>query len=230
MATTKPTSTKRILIDKNNATVVIVIAAMAFLTVFSVVASRSLLSQRSYQTRVITQKKLALDQLKTNNKEAIKLVNSYKTFVSSSNNIIGGDAGGSQEKDGDNARIVLDALPSKYDFPSVANSLEKILTKLNFKIVSIGGSDDELRQSAPPPKATATPPVLAPIDMPFEFSVSGSLESAQVLSDTLQRSIRPIKISKIIIDAKDGNLNLTVSAKTYYQPQKVISITTKVIK
>lgn len=218
------TSKKRILIDKSNASMVIIIAAMAFVTVFSLVASRALLSQRSYQARVIAEKKNALAQLKANNDAASKIVDAYKVFISPSENIIGGSSSGIGERDGDNARIVLNALPSKYDFPALANSLEKILLAQNFKITGIAGIDDEVKQSAP---STAA---VAPVEMPFEVSVVGTYDNAQILSDIFKRSIRPIKISKIKLDGKDAELNVEISAKTYYQPEKVISITTKVVQ
>ena len=217
-------SKKRILIDKNNATMVIMIAGMAFVTVFSLVASKALLSQRSYQARVIAEKKIALAQLKANNDAASKLVDSYMVFVSPAENIIGGSKDGKGDRDGDNAKIVLDALPSKYDFPALATSVEKILTGLNFKIEGITGTDDEIKQSV------ASTGAVAPVEMPFELSVSGNYETAQALSDVFQRSIRPIKVSRISLDGKDKDLNIVVGAKTYYQPEKVISITTKVVK
>lgn len=223
MASKAPTSNKRILIDKSNTSMVIAIALAAFISVFSIIASKALLGQRSYQSRVIKEKKIALARLKLNNKAATKLVGSYQAFVSSPENVIGGSSGGTGDKDGDNAKIILDALPSKYDFPALATSLEKILKGQNFKINGISGTDDELKQSAAVDTNT-------PVDMPFEVSVTGSYDSAQVLSDTFQRSIRPIKISKIHLSGKDDKLTILISAKTNYQPEKIFKISTKVVK
>lgn len=217
-----PTSKKRILIDKNNATMVIIISVMAFVTVFSLVASNAILSQRSYQAKVIDEKKKALKQLKTNNEAATKLIAAYKVFVSPSENIIGGSSTGTGERDGDNAKIVLNALPSKYDFPALATSLENILIKQNLNIEGITGIDDEVAQSG-----TKT---VEPVEMPFQISVKGTYDGAQALSDIFQRSIRPIVINKISLEGEDSSLNIVIAAKTYYQPEKVINITTKVVK
>lgn len=216
------TSKKRILIDKNNATMVIIISIMAFVTVFSLVASNAILSQRSYQAKVIDEKKKALKQLKTNNEAATKLIAAYKVFVSPSENIIGGSSTGTGERDGDNAKIVLNALPSKYDFPALATSLENILIKQNLNIEGITGIDDEVAQSG-----TKT---VEPVEMPFQISVKGTYDGAQALSDIFQRSIRPIVINKISLEGEDSSLNIVIAAKTYYQPEKVINITTKVVK
>lgn len=217
-------STKRLQVDKANATMAIIVAAAAFVTIFSLVASKALLNQRSYQARVIKQKKVTLAQLKENNKAAEQLVTSYKAFVGSNDNVIGGTAAGSGDRDGDNAKIILDALPSKYDYPAVVTSLEKILKAQNFKINSITGTDDSLNQSK---EVTDTPQV---VEMPFEINVTGNAESIKGLLDTFQRSIRPIKVVNMTLSGKDSALTANVKAITYYQPSKAVTITTKEIR
>lgn len=217
-------STKRLQIDKANASMVVFLAVAAFVAVFSLIASKALLSQRSYQSRVITEKKKALTQLKANNQAAGQLVNSYKTFISAPENIIGGLPTGSGDRDGDNAKIVLDALPSKYDFPALATSVEKILTARNYKIQSITGIDDELNQSK------ASEAAIQPVEIPFEASITGNFDAAQGLLDVFQLSIRPIQIVKIEFSGADTTLNVSVTAKTYYQPQKTVKITLKEVK
>lgn len=221
----KPLSSKRIQIDKANASMVASLAIAAFVVVFSLVASRALLNQRSYQSRVIAQKKKALTQLKANNQAAAQLLTSYRTFVAAPENIIGGSLTGTGDRDGDNAKIVLDALPSKYDFPALATSLEKILTDKKYKIDSITGTDDEINQSK-----SAENTAIKPIEIPFEVTVSGNFDTAQGLLDVFQRSIRPIQIVKIDFSGADNTLKIHVTALSYYQPQKTINITQKVVK
>ena len=101
-------STKRVLISKANSRMVITTAVAAFVVVFSLVASKQLLSQVSYQNRVISKKKQAVSQLKTDLSARDSLVNSYQAFVGTSQNVLGGNPNGSGEQDGDNARLVLD--------------------------------------------------------------------------------------------------------------------------
>lgn len=218
------TSGKRIQIDKANASIVAVLATASFIVVFSIIACRSLLGQRAYQGRVIKDKKTALEQLKSNNKAASELVTSYKTFIAGPTNILGGNPTGSGDMDGDNARIVLDALPSKYDFPALVASVEKIFSDKKYKIISISGIDDEINQSKP------TKGAVSPVQMPFEVSISGNYDTIQAVIDILQRSIRPITYSKIDLSGNDSNLTIIVTAKAYYQPEKTVQITTKVVK
>ena len=203
-------SAKRILIDKNNTTMVVALAIAAFVTVFSVFACKALLNQRAYQARVITEKKKSLGQLKSNNKAASELINSYKVFISSPENIIKGNASGTADKDGDSAKIILDALPSKYDFPALVTSLDKLFTSPKFKISGINGSDDELKQNTEG-ATTST----APIEIPFQVSASGNFEGVQSLSDIMNRSIRPIKVNKLSINGDDENLTMSIDAVTY---------------
>lgn len=218
-------STKRLQIDKANTTVVIVISIAAALTTFSLVGAKTLLDQRSFQSRVISKKSAALDQIEQNVKASETLANSYAAFVTTEENIIGGSSTGEGGRDGDNARIILDALPSKYDFPAVTTSVEKILTDLNLIIVDISGIDDEIAQRGQ--EAQVNP---EPIEIPFTVAVEGSYEAMQNLITSLQVSIRPIQITELSIRSDGGAVNVDLNAKTFYQPEKSIDIRTEVIR
>jgi hypothetical protein len=217
-------STKRIQISKANSSMVLVLAAAAFVIAFSLVASRALLIKRSYQSRVISAKEKAVNQLQANIKAANTLTTAYKAFVQTSDNVIGGNPKGTGEKDGDNAKIILDALPSQYDFPALASSLEKVLATNNFTIDSITGVDDEIAQQ----KQTVSSP--SPVEMPFTVAVSTDLNGAKNLMSLFQRSIRPIKVEKMQLSGSNSNLKMVVNAITYYQPEQTVNIQTEVIK
>ncbi len=220
-------SIKQNLIDKANTSIVAATAAAGFIVVFSLVASVALVSQLRYQSHVISAKKLAVSQLKTDISATKSLVTSYNTFVGSPQNLIGGSADPTSNgpQDGDNAKIVLDALPSSYDFPALATSLDKILTSQNVKILSITGTDDELAQSN---NSSSSKPV--PVPMPFQFSVSGDYASIQNVTKVLESSIRPIQVQTLEVTGDQGNLTLNISAQTFYQPAKNLKINTKVVK
>jgi competence transcription factor ComK len=219
-------STKRLAISKANAQIVVVIAVASFVTVFCLVASRAVWSQTRYQARVTTASEKAHQQLDKNIKAFDNLVTSYKKFDSSPTNIIGGVNGGAGDNDGDNAKIILDALPSTYDFPALTSSLEKILTANNFSITSISGTDDQVNQQ----KNTSSPNP-QPVSMPFSFSVDNSNYASVILLITkLQQSIRPIQIDSINLSGGASSMTLTVTAHTYYQPEKALSITKQVIQ
>lgn len=219
-------STKRLAITKANAQMVAVVGIASFVTVFCLVASRAVWSQTRYQARVTTKAETAHNQLQENIKAFNNLVQSYQTFVSAPKNAIGGSSTGGGDNDGDNAKIILDSLPSTYDFPALTSSLEKILDAGSFHVTSITGTDDQLSQqgntSSPNPK---------PVSMPFTFTVgSANYLSVQQLIDALQRSARPIQIDSIDLSGGADDMTLTVDAHTYYQPGKSLSITKQVVK
>jgi hypothetical protein len=216
-------SVKHLQIDKANVTMVTIIAVACFLTVFYLVASRAIWQQMSYQSKVISQKTTARNTLVSNLKARDQLVSQYNAFENTTTNVIGGSPTGTGDKDGDNAKIILDALPSKYDFPAVATSLEKLLTSNSLTIDSISGSDDEIAQSG----STATTP--QPVPMPFQMSFSGNTDQTSALFAALQNSIRPIQVQTVTISGSDAKVTTTLTAQTYYQPEKNLNIKSEVV-
>jgi len=204
---------------------VVATTVAAFVLVFTLVAGKSLLGQMSYQNRVAHQKKIALKHLKDDLAARDSLEQSYKSFTEQNPNVLGGDAKASGDKNGDNAKIVLDALPSRYDFPALTTSLEKLINDQNLKIMGISGTDEEATQAA-----NATSPNPQPIVMPFQIQVSGSYQSVQNLVDVMQRSIRPFQIQTLELSGDQSNTIARIAAQTYYQPEKNLNITTKVVK
>jgi hypothetical protein len=221
----QPTSVKRTLIDKANTTVVAATAGACFVVIFCLVASWTLFSQFNYQNRVIGKKNVAIKQLKEDKKALDTLKDAYDAFVNSSQNIIGGNPLGSGPQDGDNAKIVLDALPSKYDFPALTTSMEKILTSQNVSIDTLTGTDDTVNQAT---NETSSAP--APIAMPFTASASGSYDQIHNVLIALDRSIRPVKIGKLTISGGQDKVTLNIDAETYFQPAKVFKANKEVVK
>ncbi|HSW99815.1 MAG TPA: hypothetical protein VLH38_02140 [Patescibacteria group bacterium] len=217
--------TKRVLITKANGNIVIATTVAAFILVFALFASKSLVSQMSYQNRVISTKKIALAQLKTDLSARDSLQSSYNSFVAQNPNVLGGDANGTADNDGDNASLILDSLPSYYDFPALTTSLEKIIGGQNLSIRGITGTDQEAtqgsNQSSPTPLAVA---------MPFQVEVNGAYQSVQSLTDVFLRSIRPFQIQTIELSGDEASMNATFTAQTFYQPGKTLNIKQEVVR
>ncbi len=218
-------SSKRILIDKANTAVVVVVSVAAFLAVFSLVATKTLISQAAYQNRVISGKRVAVNQLKSDLSAIQQLKKSYDAFNSTTQNAIGGNPNGTGQQDGNNSKIVLDALPSTYDFPALTTSLESLLSTQNVKINTISGTDDEVAQSTN--QSSASP---SPIAIPFQLSVTSNYDSIKNVVSTFERSIRPIQLTTLDLSGDQKNLNLSINAETYYQPAKALTINTKVVQ
>jgi Tfp pilus assembly protein PilO len=208
------TSIKHIQIDKANTLILIAATVTTVIVVLSIVASKTLVNQISYQNKVTSLRSKANKQLEANVKSSATLVTAYETFEGSSESAIG-----TADK---NSKIVLDALPSKYDFPALATSLEKVITDSGAKIDSIVGTDDEVlaKQESPDP---------TPVEMPFSITSTGNFNTAKTLISNLERSIRPIKITSVTFNGSDSSLQTTIVASTYYQPEKKLEIQQKVI-
>lgn len=218
-------STKHTLIDKTNTRMVATVSVAAFVTVFCLVATKTFISQAAYQNRVISAKRTAVHQLESNIDSVEKLRSSYKAFVSTSTNALGGSPSGISDRDGDNAKIVLDALPSSYDFPALATSLDKLIVSQNVQINSISGTDDELAQAS---NLSSSNP--QPVPIPFQLSVTSDYDGAKKVINAFERSIRPIQIKTIDVSGNSKDLTLSIEAQTYYQPAKSMNIQTKVVK
>lgn len=218
-------STKRALIDKANTAVVVAVSVATSLAVFSLVATKTLISQAAYQNRVISAKRDAVNQLKSDLSAVQSLKKSYDAFNSTPQNAIGGDPNGSSRQDGTNSTIVLDALPSTYDFPALTTSLETLLAGQNVKINTIAGTDDEIAQSANTSSASPTP-----IAIPFQVSVTSNYDGIKGIISTFEHSIRPMQLTTLDLSGNQNDLVMAMNAQTYYQPAKSLSITTKVVK
>lgn len=212
-------SLKRIQIDKANARIITAIAGTAFVVMFCMVASKALLDQRAYQNKIINAKSEAVAQLQENISATQTLVTAYTEFTNRPENIIGGNASGNGSNDGDNAKIILNALPSKYDFPALISSLDRLLRVPGADIRGVTGTDDEINQQ------NAQSPNPTPVEIPFQASVSGNYAAINRIINNLQRSTRPIQIQSLNLTGTSGAVQATIQAKTFYQPGKSLTIT-----
>lgn len=214
---TNRTSLKYLKIDKANSAILAATSVAAFILVFTLFALSAMWDIRDYQLRVIDQKEETRDILIDNFEVANVLDQSYQAFIAPPENIIGGSSEGEGSRDGDNARIVLDALPSRYDFPALATSVEAILSEQGLRINDISGSDEEL--------VRADLDADEPIEIPFGFSIAGEYDQIQLLTDAIERSIRPFRFQQIEIRADSSDeIRLEASLVTYFQPEKRFDI------
>lgn len=218
-------SLKQLLINQANSRILIVTSAATFVVIFGLVMAYSLVGQLAYQDRVMDKKKLALKTLQEDIKAVDKLKASYVAFTSTSQNVLGGSPLGNSDRDGDNSKLILDALPSKYDYPALATSIEKIVSMNGGRIENFTGTDDEVSQGE---QETSSNP--QPVEMPFEVTVVGNYKTIQDILGTMQRSIRPIEVSSVTFTAQESNLSTLINGKSYYQPTKALKIRTEVVK
>lgn len=212
-------SIKHLLIDQTNARIVLSVSVSVFVIVFSLVASKTIWSQAAYQNSLIAKKTAAKNQIESNLKIVKQLKPSYEAFVGATTNVIKGNALGSGPQDGDNAKITLDALPNRYNYPALITNLEKIVSDQGMQIGSIVGVDDAIAQST----NTQNPNPVA-VEMPFQIGINGDYTKTQAFIGALERSIRPMRVQIIDISGSKDMLNTNITAVTYYQPSKSFGV------
>lgn len=212
-------SSKQAAVDKNQATIFAVVAIASVITVGSIMIAKGLWTQSSYLGRVAGKKEAAVKQLESNKVAVSSLTEAYQQLNNQSPNLLGGTPDGLGPKDGSNSTLILDALPNTYDFPALASSLEKLL--FGYNIENIGGSDDSIAQQ----ELGAG----SPVEIPFSFGVTTSYDGLKQLIDTFDKSIRPFQIVQLDVEGTNSDLKVNVQAKTYYQPDTGMQITTEAV-
>ena len=218
-------SIKHLQIDKSQSTMLGVIAATVVIVVFSLFATKSMITTGLYQKRALHARKDVAATLKSNYTAARTLVGQYKVFAEADPNVLGGTVAGSANLDGSNPVIVLDSLPSIYDAPALATSLEKIMTGRGVTINSLTVTDDPSTNSDQAESQPKTKPVA------FSFEGSTTFTGASQLLQDFERSIRPFDLNTLEINGSDNKLKLTVGMTTYLQPAKSLDLkATKEVK
>jgi hypothetical protein len=212
-------------IDKDQTTILLVTIAATLITVFSLFAIKAMIAKGRYQHRAINAKQNVVEQLKDNLEASKKLTSQYAVFAELDPNILGGNKDGAGSQDGNNSRIILDALPSKYDVPALASSIEKLLSGKNASIKSLAIKDDP----ASNPDASQAQPSTTPIT--FSFQTDTNFNGAIALLNDFEKSIRPFDMTSIEISGTDTQLALQVNGQTFFQPAKSLNLSaTKVVK
>jgi hypothetical protein len=219
-------STKSLQIDKNQSAILTAVVTATIVTVFCLTSARVLLNQALYQRRVINARNTSVNQLNDDIKKANDLTTQYKTVFlgSDSQNIIGGTTTGNRPQDGDNGKIVLDALPTTYDFPALLTSLSNLMATDGVGSQSIGGSDQ--------PSTFNSDPTYNPQVSTIGLSISGetSYEGAKKMLGDLERSIRPFDVTHLTLSGNESDLTMSLDLSTYYQSAKTLSVPSKEIK
>ncbi|HEY1645609.1 MAG TPA: hypothetical protein VGF75_04485 [Candidatus Saccharimonadales bacterium] len=207
-------SAKREQIEQAMNAMVLIASIGIFVTVFSLLSAHSLWNKLSFQNHLITAKTTARNQLLGDVTAAKSLNNSYESFNQATTNLLGANVTG---KDNDNAKIILDSLPSTYDYPALTTSLQSLLSNQGVNIDSIGGTDESATISSSPGGG--------PVAMPFTFSIDGPYSNVQNALNTFEKSIRPFQFQTMDFSGDQSDVTLTVTAQTFFQPASQFTIT-----
>lgn len=223
-------SDKRLQVDQATRTMVISVAIAVFIIFFCIFSAHSLSKVLAYQNRVISQQSLAVSNLNKDITASKLLDTSYTKFNNTSgNNLLGASSTGTGPNQGDNAKLVLDALPSENDYPALVVDVENLFANQGVTINSINVSNTSTSSSTP---TTAGPSIAVggaqPI--PIGFSVTGPLSNLESFINHVSSSILPIQFLTVSFTGQQSALTMNVTAQTYYQPAIAFKVTTETVK
>lgn len=204
---TKP-ETKREKISKANSTVFVAVAVASVIVMFSVISMKFLWSQLSYNSRVISAKTEARDQVQTNLQNFDQLSSEYTALDSNA---------------ATNSKTILHALPPVYDYAGIATYMESLA---QLSGVTLPGSVGEDISAS----AEKTAIVSEPVEVPMTFEVNGPYDNIVQFIRNTEYSIRPIHITSVEYSGTSDRLKAVVSATTYYQPARDLGVGKREVK
>lgn len=204
-------------LDKSKSRLLLFVGVATVVTIFSLVSAYALLDQANYHRKELNAKRAVIKQLEANIATSETLRTQYEIFNGVNPNFIGGKNSSDPNAappDGDNARLVLNALPSTYDFPALISSVSHILSGAGLANPGIAGSD----QGATTPDAPIANPT--PLEIPLSINGVTSYNGAQSLLKDLERSIRPFDVTSLQLGGSADSVSLSIGMTTYFQPAK----------
>lgn len=220
---------KRQQIFKANRMMFLWVAMASAVIGFALVISISLMQRIIYNQKVIGEKNKTYSTLANNNKKVSQLEDQIKTINYSSDVLKKLRA-----KDSDDPiQVVLDALPSDSNRLALGSSLQNVL------LANIPGSSlesmkvESTAEAGSVKKTTTTTGTVEnnSLDVTFTLKInSGSEDSIREMLTRLEKSIRTFKVTNVKIEYSLDKMNVTVTAKAYYEPAKVVELTEKVVK
>ncbi len=210
-------STKNALIKQASTQTFIAVAVASVVVSMCLVMLNILWGNLKYNSRVHGAQENARDTLQANLDITDELEASFRNLE------IGGDLISSQGDDKDNSEIILDALPSKFDFPELASAMENLADKSSVELDSIRGTDlgsDATSSSQNP----------SPEQIPFGVDVVGSYTNVNKFLKGLENSIRPMKVVSVSLTGTTQKMRASIRAETSYQPAFDLNIRTEVVQ
>ena len=199
------TSTKHAQIRTASTHIFIGVAVASVVVSMSLVTLNIMWGTASFNEKVHGKQEEARDTLEQNI-EAIKpLQESFQRLE------IGGKLIPAQPDDKTNSELILDALPSAYDFPELATTMNNLAESSGVNLLAFRGSDEgsTAQTSAPNPE---------PVVIPFTVEVEGTYEDVTRFLLNTESSIRPIRVLSMDLTGSSSKLELVMNAETSYQP------------
>lgn len=210
---------KRQQIKEANKMTFVWIAIASVAVVMCLVVSQFLVRQLWFNQKVINERARTQSTLEQNLKNYEKLKDSVGKL--SANEDLNRDQ--VKANPGDTAyKVVLDALPVTNDGTVLGSSLlQVILPKSGVSINDLKAGQDVIEGTTTEDTGNA---------LPFAFTISSNYSQSLAMLKDIERSIRPIKVTELILQGDDEKLNVEVKGQSYFASEKNVELKQKVVK
>lgn len=223
-----PAIRKRTQIAKANRTMFLWVAIVSVVFGFALVGAIFLTQMLIFNEKVLQEKNNTIKTLSIDNENISKLEDQIRVLDTNSalESI-------KAESDDQTIQVVLDALPSE------ANSLALGASLQNKLLANIGGLTLNSLQVTPvvgveslstDDTTTDGSSSASDNEITFSFSVSGDQTALKQALINLEKSIRTIDVVSLEIESQGSTQVMTVSARAFYEPARIVELTNKVVK
>ncbi len=229
MATDGTALRKRQQIAKANRMMFTWVAGVSVIVGIAAVASLFLVQKALFNEKVLAEKSKTASILEKNNAVVAELQDQIRVLNTNDDlreNMVSGET--------QPVQVVLDALPASANSSAFGASLQQRF--LNADGIQIDSLNVEPIRNAEVASTNSTRNSSrkdSEYRVQFNFSVSTGSDNAIALKNLLielGRSIRPITLTNVVIEAQGQRLILKAEGHTYYQPTRTVDLKDKVIK
>lgn len=214
---------KRTQISKANRTMFLWVASASVVIGFAAVAIVFLAQMLMFNEKVLKEKDNTIAVLIANNKNIPKLQSQVK-LLDLDQNLIDIKA----NPDDQPIQVILDALPSEANSLALGASIqEKFLNQATLNSLQVDPVEGVEIISESDNGASSDDESSNVIN--FRFSVSGDKESLKEILLKIEKSIRIIEILSLKVESQKDVLALTIKARAFYEPERIVELSNKVI-
>ena len=221
-----PILRKRQQIQKANKNMFFWVAGAAVILGISIVLVFSLFERISYKQDVISEKRSTIETLDHNIEVASSLKKQVRVMNTNQALLDTPRLQGSEP-----LSVILDALPSVTNSSALGASLQQRLLNLDgLTIESLTVDPIPGAESLDGEGGSAASEEAGENEITFRFTVvvdAGNASTLQAMLRNLEKSIRTIDITSVVIEQNGDKITLSAEGKAFYQPAKTVQLQDK---
>lgn len=219
---------KRTQIAAANRMMFLWVAGVSIIFGFALVAAIFLTQMLLFNEKVLYEKAQTIATLKTNNDNITDLESQIKV-LDTNQALIDSKANANEQA----VQVILDALPSDANSLALGASLQNKLlsgipglTLISLQVDPVAGVESLVSGSVVNLSTSSD----TQGEITFRFSVSGDETALKKVLTNLESSIRTIDITNLRIESQNSTRVLTVQARAFYEPARVVELKDKTVK